>query len=220
VARRRATVSFLPIVAAVRAEPAGAGPVDEAVLDACAALLRRHGLRRWSVDDVADRAGVGRTTVYRRVGGRDELVHAVLARELRETVEAIEAAAAARDDLEDKLVDAALVAARALEGSVVDELLHTDPATFLPFLTTGAGPLLALARELLVAAAEHAGIRAGRDRLAAAAEVAARLGLSFILTRDTVLPLADDPAAARAVVRDLLEPVLASLTREVRSASR
>ncbi|MGK2948619.1 MAG: hypothetical protein ACSLFP_08595, partial [Acidimicrobiales bacterium] len=60
-ARRKLTLAFEPIVAAV------GQPIDDElavdVLDAAADHLRRFGLGRWSVDDVADAAGVGRTSV-------------------------------------------------------------------------------------------------------------------------------------------------------------
>jgi len=187
---------------AVDAEPAAE------VLDAAEELLRRFGLRRWSMDDVADRAGVGRTSVYRLFDSRDALVHAVLARELKRTLAAVEAVAALHDDLETKTVEAGLVALAALRGSVVESLLRSDPATFLPFLTIGAGSLLALARERLVAGAGAAGLRLEP----AVAEVAARLGLSFILTRETAFPV-DDENEARAVLHRLVRPVLAGLTR-------
>ena len=39
------------------------------------------------------------------------------------------------------------------------------------------------------------------------AETMARLGLSFVLTRDTVVPV-DDPAAMRRTIRSLLTPLL------------
>jgi hypothetical protein len=58
-----------------------------------------------------------------------------------------------------------------------------------------------------------AGLRAAAPEMdpvhaAEVAEVAARLGLSFILTRDTVFPI-DDDAAARESLRRLLRPLLA-----------
>jgi AcrR family transcriptional regulator len=182
-----------------------------AVLDAAAELLGAHGLRRWSIDDVADRAGVGRTSVYRRFANRDELVHAVLARELRSTFAAIDAAAGRCDTLEDKVVEGGLVALASLRGSLVERLLRTDPTTFLPFLTTEAGPLLVIARQILSAGARQSGLDVDPAHLEEIAEVAARLGLSFILTRDTVLPI-DDPEAFRASVRRFLLPLVASLT--------
>jgi AcrR family transcriptional regulator len=45
------------------------------------AEFERHGFRRVALDDVARRAKVSRTTIYRRFSGRDELVAAVIDRE-------------------------------------------------------------------------------------------------------------------------------------------
>ena len=180
------------------------------VLDAGEQLLRRYGLHRWTMADVADVAHLGRTTVYRSFANRDDLVHAVLARELHQTLAAIAGAVEAETSIEDKVVAAAVVGLRALNGSVVDQLLHSDPATFLPFLTTDAGPLLAIARTSL-ASQVRAFDPAIDPRLAEeVGEAAARLGLSFILTRDSVVPL-DDPVAARQSVRRLLQPLLTTL---------
>ena len=53
----------------------------EAILDAALAEFDRHGIRRVALDDVARRAGVSRTTIYRRFANRDDLVAAVMDRE-------------------------------------------------------------------------------------------------------------------------------------------
>jgi AcrR family transcriptional regulator len=61
-----------------------ASPVDpatSAILDAAVIEFEQHGFRRVALDDVARRAGVSRTTIYRRFAGRDELVGAVIDRE-------------------------------------------------------------------------------------------------------------------------------------------
>jgi AcrR family transcriptional regulator len=205
VARRKLTLALGPIVAGV-GRPVG----DEAavtVLDAAADLMRRHGLGRWSIDDVADLAGVGRTSVYRWFGSRDDLVHAVLARELRDTLATVATATAAVHTFEDKAVEATLVCLAALEGSVVDHLLRNDPAAVLPLLTTGAGPLIALARAAMAPSLLAAGVAADDAQADILAETLARLGLSFVLTRDTVVPV-DDPARLRAATRALLCPLL------------
>lgn len=180
-----------------------------AILDAAESLLRSAGLRRWAVEDVADRAGVARSTVYRLFGGRDDLVHAVLARELRAVLADIAAAVDEQAGLEDKAVAAVTVAIGALDGSVVDALLRLDAATSLPFLTTDAGPLVALAREAIASLAER---ETGVRPPAAAAEVCARIGLSFVLTRDTVLPV-HDPDALAQEVRMAIGPLVAGLRR-------
>lgn len=51
------------------------------ILDAAVVEFERHGFRRVALDDVARRAGVSRTTIYRRFANRDDLVAAVVERE-------------------------------------------------------------------------------------------------------------------------------------------
>ena len=205
-ARRRLTLELDPVLAGARAEP-GDDAAETAILDAAEALVRRHGLHRWSVEDVADLAAVGRTSVYRRFPSRDDLVHGVLARELRSATLAVGLAVASRPDLLDGVVEAVLAALAALEGSVVDALLQSDPGTVLPLLTTGAGPLVAQAREAFAPGLLALGLATTTAQAAVQAEVLARLGLSFVLTRPTALPLGD-AAALRAALRDALAPLL------------
>jgi AcrR family transcriptional regulator len=52
-----------------------------AILDAAVVEFEQHGFRKVALDDVARRARVSRTTIYRRFAGRDELVAAVIDRE-------------------------------------------------------------------------------------------------------------------------------------------
>jgi AcrR family transcriptional regulator len=56
-------------------------PSTEAILDAAVVEFERHGLRRVALEDVARRAGVSRTTIYRRFANKDELIAAVVERE-------------------------------------------------------------------------------------------------------------------------------------------
>jgi AcrR family transcriptional regulator len=61
-----------------------ADPADQAttaILDAAVVEFEQHGFRRVALDDVARRARISRTTIYRRFAGRDELVAAVIDRE-------------------------------------------------------------------------------------------------------------------------------------------
>jgi AcrR family transcriptional regulator len=59
----------------------GTDPTLEAILDAAVVEFERHGFRRVALDDVARRARVSRTTIYRRFAGKDELIAAVVERE-------------------------------------------------------------------------------------------------------------------------------------------
>jgi AcrR family transcriptional regulator len=205
VARRRLTIELGPIVRAV-----GDAPPDDAasaMLDAAEALLRERGLHRWTVDDVAERAGIGRTSVYRRFPSRDDLVHGVLARELRAATTAVGLAAAGQPSIDDAVVEAVVAALRALDGSVVDGLLRSDPADALPLLTTDAGPLVAQARAAFVPGLLALGVATDPLHAEVVAEALARLGLSFVLTRETALPL-QDPEAVRSMVAALVGPFL------------
>lgn len=204
-ARRRLTIEIAPIVRAMR----DSAPDDaaSAMLDAAEALLRERGLHRWTVDDVAERAGIGRTSVYRRFPSRDDLVHGVLARELRRATASVSAAAAGQSSIEGAVVEAVMAALRALEGSVVEDLLRSDPADALPLLTTGGGPLVAQARAAFVPGLLAIGVAPDPRHAELVAEALARLGLSFVLTRETVLPLGDPPALREAVTA-LVAPLL------------
>jgi AcrR family transcriptional regulator len=53
----------------------------EAILDAAVVEFEQHGFRRVALDDVARRAGISRTTIYRRFRNKDELTAAVIERE-------------------------------------------------------------------------------------------------------------------------------------------
>ena len=186
------------------------GSPEERILDAAAQLMRAYGLKRWSMEDVAEVAAIGRTSVYRAFSARDELVHAVLARELRAAITNIVAAASRSSSVEDGIIEGALAGLAVLRSSLVEQLLRSDPSTILPFLTTEAGPLVAITRHFLVAQARAAGAAISDEHAQELAEIAARLGLSFVLTRETVFPV-DDEDELRASLRRVLRPVLAPL---------
>jgi AcrR family transcriptional regulator len=59
----------------------GADQTTEAILDAAVVEFEQHGFRRVALDDVARRARVSRTTIYRRFSNKDELIAAVIERE-------------------------------------------------------------------------------------------------------------------------------------------
>src|SRR5690606_17592119 len=141
----RGTVLAIEPVVAALGGAADADPVTTRVLDATADLLGELGLGRWSVEDVAERSGIGRTTVDRRFAGRARLVHAVLAGGSRAFPTAIGVPVAHVPRLEDQVVAGMLVGMRAFRTSGVAQLLERGPQAVLPLLTTGATELLAAA---------------------------------------------------------------------------
>jgi AcrR family transcriptional regulator len=207
--RRKITVEFEPMLGAFAAVSVVGSPEDR-ILDAAAQLMRTYGLKRWSMEDVAEHAAIGRTSVYRAFSTRDELVHAVLARELRSSIGQIVGAAARCGAVEDGIIEGAIAGLGVLRSSLVEQLLRTDPSTVLPFLTTKAGPLIAITRQFLLTQARAVGAAISDEHALELAEIAARLCLSFVLTRETVFPVEEEDAL-RASLRRVLRPVLSPL---------
>lgn len=201
--------AFLPLVDRVLGAARPTDPVGEGVLDAALEQFLEYGLRRSSVEDVARRAGVARVTVYRRFPTKNDLMTAVVLREVRVALAEIERAVEALPAVEDKAVEGFVTAVRiARNQALLRRLLHTEPETVLPYLTIHAGPLLAVAREFLAAhirEAQAAG-QVPRFEPEPVAEMLVRLTQSLVLTPDGVID-ADDDEAVRSFARRYLFPI-------------
>ena len=57
-------------------------PEQSRILDAARAEFVAHGFRRAAVADIARRAKVSRQTLHRRCGDKDEIISAVIVREV------------------------------------------------------------------------------------------------------------------------------------------
>ena len=184
--------------------------VTTAMLDATSSLLAAYGLRRWTMDDVAERAGLGRATVYRRFDSRDDLVHATLGRDARRFFATVADAVNHVSTVEDKVVEGFLVGCRLVRESVMSGLFASDTAAAVALLT--AAPVVALARTALVeryqivTGTELSG-QEGADA-SLVAEALVRLGVSFVLMPDSVIDLGDTDAARRSL-RRVLGPLIA-----------
>lgn len=186
-----------------------ADDVTERILDAAAELFARHGIGRCSVEEVAERSGLGRTTVYRRFGSRRALVDAVLARECRRFFGEIIAATDHIDRFEDLVVEGFLVGLSSVESSVLAGLVRSEPDLFR-LLTVDAGPVLTAAADVLAAAY---GPTDRPDHVRFVAEILVRLAISMLLVPSAGLD-PDDPVGARAALHGLLDPVLVPLGEE------
>src|SRR4051812_23999967 len=74
------TPAFLTLALA---EEAAADATQTRILDAALHEFAARGIRETTVDDIAERAGMGRVTVFRRFGSKERLADLVYARELR-----------------------------------------------------------------------------------------------------------------------------------------
>jgi AcrR family transcriptional regulator len=115
---------------------------DRAILAAALELMGEQGVRDLRMDDVADRAGVGKATIYRRYRSKDELVTAAVAALVSEI--AIPDTGSTRGDL------------LALMGSAVEAYSGSVEAAAMPSLVE------AMSRDAGLARTVREGFLAGR----------------------------------------------------------
>ena len=169
---------------------------------------RATASHRWSVEDVAERAGLGRTTVYRRFPSRDDLVHGVLARELRAAIAAVGRGGRGPATLEDAVVEAVARRARRPRRLGRRPPAPDRPGHVLPFLTTGAGPLVAQARGAFAPALLAARRRRRRDARPRSWPRRWPASASRSCSPATPRCPLDDPDALRAAVAGARRPLL------------
>lgn len=183
----------------------------EKILDAALSLFIEFGLRRNTMEDVANRAGVGRATVYRRFGDKDSLIQAVILRECQRNLVLIEQKVAQIDNPLDSLLESFVLATTmAHRHPLLERLLQAEPEPILPHLTVSMGPLLAFSRHYLaqrIDAAEQEGMMAKRGAQSTA-EMILRLLQSLILSPDGGVIDPADEASVRRFSESHLRPLL------------
>lgn len=208
---RTTRIDLQPLLGAL-AEAGTADPTTDRILDATLATLLAGGLRRCTVEEVAERANIGRSTIYRRFGGRDELIHAVVARELHRVLDAIARSVDHLDDVTDKLTEGFLAGLAAAEGSDFLAFLRSEP-DLLAFLIEDSYPAIQLVTGLMVDQLLRSTEASSVDTTGArhVAEVVFRLAVSFVSMPGTTLPLADGDAARKAL-HSIFDPLVEAIT--------
>jgi AcrR family transcriptional regulator len=176
----------------------------ERILAAALEQFEELGIRRTTMEDVARRARVSRVTIYRRFPGKDRLVEAVILGEAQRFFAELETAVAGLESIEERIVEAfvhTLSAAR--EQRLLNRLLRTEPEMLLPHLTTDGGRVVAAGTAFLAAQMRLAGSGVPKSEVETAAEVVARLVLSYLLT-----PGLETPRAARRFARRYIAPLM------------
>jgi AcrR family transcriptional regulator len=186
---------------ALSTEALPADPVREQILQAALEQFKLIGLRRTTVGDVARRAGVGRVTVYRRVGHKRELVVGVIQSEVSRLMESVREAIAPLEGAEDRLVEAFVVGVETVRSHpLLRRLLETEPEDLLPYLTLDFAPILAIARHFVASE-----VVPGRDA-EQLGEVLARLAQSLVLTPGGGAPR--DERGLREFARGYIAPLV------------
>jgi AcrR family transcriptional regulator len=159
-----------------------------------------HGVARLSLEDVAKRAGVSRQTVYRYFPSKGVLVEATVLREEQTFIAAMVSAAERHRDREPALraaIEAALRTGQA--HALLNRLLATEPNSIVALVMTDQGPVLSAARQALEEILGGWLPKAPKARLGLAADVVARLLVSYVVN-----PPGDPPAQVAARLAQLL----------------
>lgn len=180
--------------------------ISGGILDAALALAAASGLRHLTMEDVARRAGVGRMTVYRRFGSKAALVEALSVRECRRCLAVIAAALPGQAGADERLAGLLSATLRVIrDHPLLARLASVEPDALLRELTRDDSAVFRMVREFLIGVireGQSAGELVDGDP-AVLAELGLRLGASFVLMPDTVLPI-DDPAALRRLVGTMM----------------
>lgn len=183
-------------------------PTTERILDATLETLFALGLKRCTVEEIAERANLGRSTIYRRFEGRDELIHAVVARELRRLLSTITKSVDHLEGVTDKLVEGFIAGLESVEKSGFLQFVRSEP-DLLVFLGDGSTDAISLVTSVMVNQLLASTTSEDVDLVKArhVAELVFRLAVSFVSLPASTFPL-DDRDAARAALFALFDPLV------------
>lgn len=162
---------------------------DGPILDAAFELFGEVGIPRTTIGDVAKRAKINRVTVYRRIGSKDELVRAVMARESSRLFVAVAAAASKQTSRADRAAHGFATTIDSVRTNpVLLKMFDSESSLVLEQLTTNASALLVPA---IKAAAHIARGELESDTFAVpdAPEIVVRVVHSILLTPSAAAPL-------------------------------
>jgi TetR/AcrR family transcriptional repressor of uid operon len=182
------------------------------ILDAAQDAIAQHGARRTTMNQIADVAGVGVATVYRRFPQKTQLVRAIVIREAARVTTEVDEAMQRNATVPEQAAAGFTAFAHAIANRpLMVRLLRGDNERDGAVVNAGelADRVMAGARDYLAA-----WIRAlqdqGRYRAVEAevvAEIEARLALSLVLAPEGRIPMHED-GSTRAFALRYLVPLL------------
>ena len=184
--------------------------LSEQIMDAALERILQVGIRRSSLDDIAQRIGINRVTIYRRFSGKDNLVEAVLERETRRMLAEVTDLAAGLTGVDAQFEEAVLhVLHQTRMHRLVTQLLAVAPEEAMAFYTVRGAEMVAVGIGYITRILEHAQARGVIHRYdpAPVAELIARLAHSLVLTPNGGVDFQDD-GQARGFVRNTIVPLM------------
>ncbi|GAA1479825.1 helix-turn-helix domain-containing protein [Gordonia sinesedis] len=185
---------------------ASAADQESAILAAAAAEFTEVGVRRANVDEVASRAGVSRSTLYRRFPNKEKLLLAVANDLYERGMTRLEEAVIGLSPREALVEAFAVGAAMISDDPLMRRLVLTDHE-MRPITASVTALFIDVVTDRVAATLREAGAEMPTDDLLQAVEIHVRLVISFLET-----PASDesrqDPENAREFVAKFLAPMI------------
>jgi AcrR family transcriptional regulator len=179
--------------------------MSDEILDAARDVFEEYGARRANVDDVARKAGISRSTLYRRFPNKESLLAAVIDRETSAFLDELDRVA--QDLPPQEAVIECFVRGMAMmrEIPVLGRLAQTEPEmiTGIP----GRGPAVLEHSDRIARTLRRSGARMPDDELHVVAELLLRLASTFLLDPGGRLDV-NDPHAVRDYAKRYLSQLV------------
>ena len=187
-------------------------PITElTILETARAVFETYGVRRANIEDIAARAGVSRSTIYRRFPSKDDLFEQVVRREAESFFLTLDRATAGCHP-QKAVIEAFALGVRLVHDSpLFSRIVESEPELFGLFSRSRAFPIGRFADGIA-----HTLRRCGADvaapELADVADVLLRVALGIIIFPTDRLNTSD-PAAVREYAARYLVPILDGTAR-------
>lgn len=180
------------------------------ILEAALSLFTENGVRKTSIDDIAEKAGIGRATVYRKFKDKDELIQAAILMEISRNLKIIEEHVKDFVSPVDAMIEGFIYAVHLVhKNSLAQRLFDGEADYILPFLTFRLGPAMAFARNHAAEQIREAQRLGEMSDLPAdtTAEMLLRMMQSLILSPNGVIDPKDKDSLRRYAM-NYLRPML------------
>ncbi|MBB5915068.1 AcrR family transcriptional regulator [Nocardia transvalensis] len=185
--------------------------IETRILDAALVQFQKVGVKKTTIEDVARQAGVDRVTVYRRLGSRDDLVQAVMNREVATVLGEIAEIPDRHDDIADLVSDIFVtVVTRWRTNPLVERMLAVEPERVVMKLTAEVGSTFAMsvsATATTLRAVVDKGLLAPAPDLLTRAEIVCRVVHSMVLAPEGAVRLRTE-AELSDFARTYLTPIV------------
>lgn len=180
--------------------------LDRTILDTARGVFETYGVRRANIDDVATRAGVSRSTIYRRFPTKEKLFGQVVRREAELFFSTLDQATTGCDPRE-AVVEAFALGVRLVQDSpLYSRIAESEPELFGMFSRSHVFPIRQFADGIAHTLRRCGAEMSGTD-LDNVADILLRVALGIIVFPTDRLDTSD-PAAVREYAARYLVPII------------